>query len=195
MIRDYHTTRLLFGVLLLAAFCGIAVADYGWGDSGPFSLDLSATLYDTSGSGDSDPFLLDLSTTWYDTTGQADSGGFALDTLWVRRSWGDSNTFEIICIEDGECDDMDACTADRCVEGECFNTPTMYGDADHNGAITIFDVFCILDGFAGEFIECTFQDCDIEPCEGDDTIGIFDLFAVLNAFGGDNPCECEAGPR
>lgn len=98
------------------------------------------------------------------------------------------------CVDHCECNDSDACTADRCVVGVCQHTGTKYGDPDHNGTISIFDVFCVLNGFGGQFTDCTFGDNDIEPCEGNDTLNIFDLFAVLNAFGGDDPCNCPPVP-
>jgi len=74
------------------------------------------------------------------------------------------------------------------VGGICSNTAGTYGDVDHNDAVGIFDLFCVLNGFSGEFVECTFEDVDIEPCVGNGSVNVFDLFAVLNAFGGEDPC-------
>ena len=54
--------------------------------------------------------------------------------------------------------------------------------------MSIYDLFCILNGFGGDFSVCSFAADDIEPCEGNGTINIYDLFAVLNGFGGADPC-------
>jgi len=66
-----------------------------------------------------------------------------------------------------------------------------YGDVDLNGTLNIFDLFCILDGFSGDFSQCSFAADDVEPCGGNTTLNIFDLFAVLDAFSGDQLC-CRA---
>ena len=61
-----------------------------------------------------------------------------------------------------DCDDDDVCTWDRCIDGACEFWPITYGDVDHDAAVGIFDVFCILNGFGGNFSEeCTEEDCDI----------------------------------
>jgi len=57
-----------------------------------------------------------------------------------------------------------------------------------------------LDGFAGDFTDCTKEQDDIHGscgpglpyCCPNGVIGILDLFAVLNAFGGTDPC-CGTG--
>ncbi len=72
-------------------------------------------------------------------------------------------------------------------ECECVAVE-VYGDVDGNGGVGLFDVFCVLDGFAGNFSICSKPADDIHPCRGDGTIGLFDLFAVLDAFGGDSAC-------
>ena len=93
------------------------------------------------------------------------------------------------CFDDLHCTRCNVCFREDCTnEGECSFTPNIYGDVDANGAVGIFDIFRVLDGFGGDFSITSFLDVDINPCEGDDTIGIFDLFAVLNAFGGADPC-------
>jgi len=91
------------------------------------------------------------------------------------------------------CDDGDVCTFDFCVADVCTHTPNLYGDVNHDTIVNIFDVFCILDGFAGIFDQCFFADADVEPCVGNQTLNIFDLFAVLHAFSGTDPC-CALGP-
>jgi len=86
------------------------------------------------------------------------------------------------------CDDGDICTFDLCVADVCTHTPNIYGDVNHNNTVNLFDLFCVLDGFAGTFTECSAADVDVEPCVGNLTINLFDLFAVLDAFSGIDPC-------
>ena len=63
-----------------------------------------------------------------------------------------------------------------------------YGDVDRNGVINIFDLLCVLAGFAGDFNVCPFEDDDLAPCGGNGLINIFDLLAVLGGFAGIDPC-------
>ncbi len=92
------------------------------------------------------------------------------------------------CFTDEDCEDGTICTWDRCIDQACSFEPNKYGDVDHNGVLNLFDIFCILDGIAGDFSTCAFEDVDIEPCAGNDTLNIFDIFAVLDAIGGIDPC-------
>jgi len=92
------------------------------------------------------------------------------------------------CIANSECTDREVCTFDECINEACVHSPNLFGDVDHNATVNIFDLFCILDGFSGSFLNCTFEDSDIEPCNGNATLNIFDLFAVLDAFSGTDPC-------
>ena len=73
------------------------------------------------------------------------------------------------------------------VPDECF-CQFAYGDLNHDGIIDVFDLFCLLNGFSGNFTECSFEVLDIEPCGGNDKIDVFDLFALLNAFSEIDPC-------
>ncbi len=98
-----------------------------------------------------------------------------------------------ICTRDDDCGDNDACTQDVC-SGACLNMPRVYGDVDANTAVNLFDLFCVLDGFGGDFSNCAFVNVDIEPCPGNGTLNIFDLFAVLDAFSGIDPCQCTVAP-
>jgi len=93
-----------------------------------------------------------------------------------------------VCVDSCECHDDNPCTFDVCLAGTCVNIPRDYGDVDNNGTITLADLFCVLDGFAGEFTTCTFGDVDVEPCAGNGVITLADLFAVLDAYAGDDPC-------
>ncbi|NOT01335.1 MAG: choice-of-anchor B family protein [Phycisphaerales bacterium] len=66
-----------------------------------------------------------------------------------------------------------------------------FGDVNHDGMVDIFDILCVLDGFAGVFTTCPQIDVDIMPCAPDGLIDIFDILAVLDAFSGDLQC-CDA---
>lgn len=99
------------------------------------------------------------------------------------------------CVGDEDCYDGDVCTWDRCVGSTCEFPRNTYGDVTHDTAINVFDLFCILNGFGGDFSDCSEQDDDItgsgnmpEHCGPNGTINIFDLFGVLNAFGGIDLC-------
>jgi len=129
-------------------------------------------------------------------------GGSWLYGAWssVSTTCGSTNlAFELLtaepdpgltcnCTSDIECNDSVFCTYDHCADGTCANDPLLYGDVDHNGFITLADLFCVLDGFGGDFTTCTFADDDIQPCGGNSSIGLGDLFAVLDAFGGEFAC-------
>lgn len=92
------------------------------------------------------------------------------------------------CVTDGDCNDGDICTADICNSPVCDSVANIYGDVDHDGDVDVFDLFCILNGFSGDFSVCSLADDDLEPCAADGDIDLFDLFAVLNAFSGIDPC-------
>ncbi len=92
------------------------------------------------------------------------------------------------CGDDADCNDADVCTDDQCDAGACSNTPIPYGDTTHNGTVNLLDIFCILDGIAGDFSECSFENDDIHPCRGDGALNLFDVFAALDAIGGIDPC-------
>jgi len=106
------------------------------------------------------------------------------------------------CVTDADCHDDDVCTRDVCQIDTCVFEPNLYGDIDGNTVINIFDLFCVLDGFAQDFTNCSFEQDDIhgtgtsvpcvppaaDPCCPNAVINIFDLFAVLDAFGGEDPC-------
>jgi subtilisin-like proprotein convertase family protein len=112
------------------------------------------------------------------------SGGASLD---VNLN-GVPDECDLPCADDSDCDDDDVCTWDQCVLDACVITPNTYGDVDHNGAMNLFDVFCILDGIGGDFSTCSLEDDDINPCEPDGVLNLLDTFAVLDAIGGVDPC-------
>jgi len=100
------------------------------------------------------------------------------------------------CTVDEDCDDASVCTDDECDAGTCLFIDKRYGDIDRNGFITLADLFCVLDGFGGDFSVCSKEQDDIHgacplggnPCCPNGSIGLADLFAVLDAFGGEDPC-------
>lgn len=126
------------------------------------------------------------------TIGQPDAGPMTGGVYKLRGGfWGRA------CIEDCDCDDENVCTLDGCGDTRCSNEPNRYGDVDGNGTVSIFDLFCVLNGFGGDFSRCAFCNVDIHgvcldpeepPCCPDGVIDIFDLFAVLNAYRGVDPC-------
>ncbi|NOT01953.1 MAG: hypothetical protein HOP29_15165 [Phycisphaerales bacterium] len=71
----------------------------------------------------------------------------------------------------------------------CGAAPSGYGDANGDGMVDIFDILCVLDGFAGTFNDCAFADVNLAPCPTPDAvIDIFDILAVLDAFAGTASC-------
>lgn len=117
------------------------------------------------------------------TVGQSDAGDMSGGTYRLQGGfWRGS------CVDDADCDDSNVCTFDQCVSATCTHTPNPYGDVDHNAVVNVFDIFCILDGIAGDFSTCSFEDDDIHPCEGNDVLNLFDAFAVLDAIAGTDSC-------
>ena len=92
------------------------------------------------------------------------------------------------CTDDCECTEIDPCWYGVCLAGACQVSPGIYGDTNHDGSVNVFDIFCILDGIAGQFSECGFDDIDIHPCGGNGTANLFDAFAVLEAITGIDAC-------
>ncbi|NOT02060.1 MAG: hypothetical protein HOP29_15720 [Phycisphaerales bacterium] len=100
------------------------------------------------------------------------------------------------CVSAVDCDDESVCTQDACAFGYCDHPQRKFGDVNHDAGVDIFDILCVLDGFAGVFIApCTESNVDLIGCpSGDGTIDIFDILGVLDAFAGVNTCDCPAGP-
>ncbi|NOT02839.1 MAG: hypothetical protein HOP29_19745 [Phycisphaerales bacterium] len=95
------------------------------------------------------------------------------------------------CQTDDDCDDDNACTQDDCVLAACTYTARLFGDVNNDGTADIFDILCVLDGFAGVFNPpCTASNLDLSPCAGDGVIDIFDILGVLDGFAGNNICGC-----
>jgi len=61
-----------------------------------------------------------------------------------------------------------------------------WGDPNDNGIVNIFDLFCILDAFSGDFNTCSPFSVDMvgDNNAPDGVINIFDLFVVLDVFAG-----------
>jgi len=101
------------------------------------------------------------------------------------------------CLVPGGCDDSDPCTLDLCAGVNCSNPPVIYGDVNRNGFVTLADLFCVLDGYAGDFSDCSLADDDIHgscgvglpECCPNGVITLADLFAVLDAYAGDPECD------
>ncbi|NOT02273.1 MAG: hypothetical protein HOP29_16830 [Phycisphaerales bacterium] len=92
------------------------------------------------------------------------------------------------CLDDMDCVDADPCTLDRCQADFCQNIVLIHGDVNHDGGVDIFDILCVLDGFAGEFGTCPLVDVDLTPCAPDGVVDIFDILDVLDAFAGVFTC-------
>ncbi len=126
---------------------------------------------------------------WLDTNSTCGLAGQAF-ALSSNQGGGASCGCESVA----ECNDGNACTFDSCDGQSCSQVQRKYGDVDGNGTINLFDLFCVLNGFADDFANCALTNVDMEPCEGNDVINLLDLFAVLNAFGEADPCKCPAAP-
>ncbi len=97
------------------------------------------------------------------------------------------------CFDNFECERCNVCFVGVCDDGICDRIPNKYGDVNHDTTVSLFDLFCVLDGFADIFVNCSFEDIDINPCAGNGTVNLGDLFAVLNAFSDIDPC-CACNP-
>ncbi len=104
---------------------------------------------------------------------------------------GQPSVCVMACVDDRDCARQDVCHAGTCPAGTCVQVVNLYGDIDRNGSINLFDLFCVLEGFTGDFTNCTFDDVDIEPCVPNGTLNLLDLFAILDSFSGADPC-CSA---
>ncbi|NOT01763.1 MAG: hypothetical protein HOP29_14170 [Phycisphaerales bacterium] len=106
------------------------------------------------------------------------------------------------------CGDLDVCTFAVCdptiephgMDGCAFPVRGGFGDVTGDGGVDIFDILCVLDGFAGVFTTCGRSNVDLDynsvpqSCEPDGLIDIFDVLAVLDAFAGIDPC-CGGGAK
>lgn len=69
-----------------------------------------------------------------------------------------------------------------------------YGDVNFDGDVTLDDILCILQGFAGEHDCAPLSAQDISPCSategpiGDGVVNLNDLLASLQAFSGTSDC-------
>jgi len=95
---------------------------------------------------------------------------------------------ECQCTVDTDCADGTVCTFDACSGGVCSHTARIYGDLDGNGVVTVFDLFCMLQGFSNDFSVCSLAEVDISPCSGDGLINVNDLFALLDALSAIDAC-------
>lgn len=110
---------------------------------------------------------------------QCDDGLFC--TANERCDFGQCVGYDSPCIEN-------VCTYWSCSEElGCEYFENLYGDVDRNGVVNLFDICCITKYMNGIF-DCSFEDCDIEPCGGNGVINVFDVFAVLDVIAGTDPC-------
>lgn len=70
----------------------------------------------------------------------------------------------------------------------------VWGDSNHDGGVDLFDVICVLDGFADVFANCTLAGVDLQGRRPDRRVDLFDIVAVLDGFqsipySGGDPCE------
>ena len=82
---------------------------------------------------------------------------------------------------------------DQCVDVLCSHSPSIYGDVNNDETVDLFDIFCVLEGFQGDFGTCRLPNVDIAPCTPDGIVDLFDLLGVLDAFGGVDACCAAAG--
>ncbi len=107
-------------------------------------------------------------------------GACVCDAAWVGD---DCSCDAATCGDTGN-----SCTRNDCSAGVCSEIATPFGDVNANGLVNLFDLFCVLDGFSGDFSNCPLVASDVQPCAGNAVINLFDLFAVLDAFTGVDPC-------
>lgn len=98
------------------------------------------------------------------------------------------------CGDNADCADDDVCTFDRCVDQECHQEVTSYGDlastggaCGPDGTVDLLDILAVLNGFQGQFAAgCTSANIDItgpeDTCRPGGGIDLLDILAVLNAF-------------
>jgi len=87
------------------------------------------------------------------------------------------------------CDPVDQDTTDPAVA-----IPFVWGDVNDDRIVDGFDLLCVLDGFAGIFVNCSFVAANLTPCVPDDIIDLFDIVAILDAFTGQPfPCAAPCG--
>ena len=136
---------------------------------------------------------------WSDYSGVDENGDGIGDTNLPYNSNGDIAIGGdylplVMCSKNADCDDLDVCTYDECVDGVCTNTPRLYGDINNSGTPNVFDIFCILDLVAGDPVdpECDEVNADIAAVQGEcganGVLNVFDMFAVLDAIAGVDPC-------
>lgn len=72
--------------------------------------------------------------------------------------------------------------------------PYVWGDVNNDLTVDSFDILCVLDGFQGTFLNCSFIAVNLTPCIPDGVINLFDILAVLDAFIGEPfPCASPCG--
>jgi len=70
----------------------------------------------------------------------------------------------------------------------CLGTLLLYADVNDSGAVNFSDIALIVEVFRGIVTTITFDDADIFPCGGNDTVNFQDISASVAAFRGLPPC-------
>jgi len=63
-------------------------------------------------------------------------------------------------------------------------TAWIWGDANNDGDVNLFDILCAQDGSLGLFPTCTLYGDDQSPGVPDGLVDQFDIDAIVDAFGG-----------
>ncbi len=63
-------------------------------------------------------------------------------------------------------------------------TTWVWGDVNNSGSVDISDIVCLLDGFQGQYPNCTLYGDDLRGNNPDGVIDVMDIVAVLDAFQG-----------
>ncbi|NOT00646.1 MAG: hypothetical protein HOP29_08465 [Phycisphaerales bacterium] len=198
-VRDDNGTPLVPGDDTWPQFVKLTAADAGAFDGLGVSVSLSdawfiAGAYDDDdfGNGSGSAYLRVLPGPDCNANNYPDQCDIYDETSTDLNNNAVPDDCEVPCIDVTECDDGDECTRDECVAAFCSNVRILYGDLNDDGGVDIFDILCVLDGFAGVFEQpCIAESVDLVPCPfGNDGVDIFDILAVLDAFaGGANCCS------
>jgi len=78
---------------------------------------------------------------WVDQVYLIGGADAATDAIWMTG---------LPCAGDEQCEDGDRCTNHNCTAGLCEACPYITGDVDKNCFVTLADIFCVLDAFAGD---------------------------------------------
>jgi hypothetical protein len=69
----------------------------------------------------------------------------------------------------------------------------VFGEVDGSIGVDVDDLLCVLDGFAGTFLDCPLVACDLGPCAADRQITLDDILQACDAIAGESfacPSPC-----